>query len=101
MDKPLTLFYDNYGVMANSKEPKNHKRSKHTQCKYHVIWEIVQKGDVSVSKSASKNNLANPFTKTLLAKRFESPLEGLGLNDVSIYFNANGCLLGKMPYKYI
>ena len=28
VDKPLTLFCDNNGVVANSKEPRSHQRSK-------------------------------------------------------------------------
>ena len=30
MDKSLTLYYDNSGVVENSKEPRSHKRSEST-----------------------------------------------------------------------
>ena len=83
MDKPLTLYCDNSGAVANSKEPRSHKRGKHIERKYHLIREIVQRGDVSVTKIASTENLADPFTKTLSAKLFEGHLEGLGLRDMS------------------
>ena len=83
MDKPLTLFCDNSGAVANSKEPRSHKRSKHTHRKYHVIRDFVKKQEVLVMKIASENNLADPFTKTLPAKTFESHLEGMGLRDMS------------------
>ena len=39
--------------------------------KYHLIREIVHKGDVVVSQIASEDNLADPFTKGL-AKRFST-----------------------------
>ena len=29
MEKPLVLYYDNSGAVANSKEPRSHKRAKH------------------------------------------------------------------------
>src|SRR5215813_9394474 len=83
MDKPLTLYCDNSGVVANSKEPRSHKRGKHIERKYHLFREIVQRGDVSVIKIASVENLADPFTKTLSAKVFEGHLDGLGLRDMS------------------
>ena len=41
MDRPLTLYCDNSGAVANSKEPKSHKRGKHIERKYHLIREIV------------------------------------------------------------
>src|SRR5215813_11382089 len=83
MDKPLTLYCDNSGAVANSKEPRSHKRRKHIERKYHLIREIVQRGDVSVTKIASAENLADPFTKTLSVKVFEGHLDGLGLRDMS------------------
>ncbi|TYK21329.1 retrovirus-related pol polyprotein from transposon tnt 1-94 [Cucumis melo var. makuwa] len=49
-----------------------------------MIWEIVQRGDVIVTKIASKHNIADPFTKTLTVKVFEGHLESLGLRDMYI-----------------
>ena len=43
----------------------------------------MQRGDVIVTKIASANNLADPFTKTLTANVFTGHLEGLGLHDMS------------------
>ena len=83
MEKPLSLYCDNSGAVANSKEPRSHKRSKHIEQKYHVIRDIVQRGDVAVLKIPSAENLADPFTKTLPAKSFEGHLEGLGIRDMS------------------
>ena len=34
---PITLFYDNSGVVAQSKDPRNHKKEKHIEGKYHII----------------------------------------------------------------
>ena len=46
----ITLYYDNRGaIAANSKEPKSHKREKYIERKYHLIQEIVNKGDAKVS----------------------------------------------------
>ena len=52
LDKPMTLYCDNSGVVANSKEPRSHKRGKHIERKYHLIREIVQRGNVTVTKVA-------------------------------------------------
>ena len=49
----ITLFCDNSGAVANSKEPRSHKRGKHIERKYHLIREIVNRGDVTVSQIIS------------------------------------------------
>ena len=38
---PITLFCDNSGVVAQSKDPRNHKKGKHIERKYHIIRDIV------------------------------------------------------------
>ena len=83
MDKPITLFCDNSGAVANSKEPRSHKRGKHIERKYHLIREIVHRGDVAVTKIPTLDNLADPFTKTLTEKQFNKHLEGMGLREMS------------------
>ncbi|KAK0584928.1 hypothetical protein LWI29_020975 [Acer saccharum] len=54
LDRPITLYCDNNAVVDNSKELRSHKRGKHIERKYHLIGEIVQKGDVTVTKIASQ-----------------------------------------------
>ena len=81
-DKPLTLYCDNSGAVANSKEPRSHKKGKYIERKFHLIGETVQRGDVTVIKIASAENLVDLFTKTLTAQVFEGHLEGLGLRDM-------------------
>ncbi|TYK24106.1 gag/pol protein [Cucumis melo var. makuwa] len=49
MSKPITLYYVNSGAVANSREPRSHKRGQHIECKYHLIREIVHRGDVIVT----------------------------------------------------
>ena len=61
----ITLFCDNSGAVIQSKDPRNHKKGKHIERKYHIIWDIVARKDVVVVKIDSANNLADPFTKTL------------------------------------
>ena len=45
----ITLYCDNSEAIANSKEPRSHKRGKHIERKYHLIRVIVSRGDVVVS----------------------------------------------------
>ena len=46
----ITLFCDNRGAVAQSKDPRNCKKGKHIERKYHIIQDIVARGDVVVAK---------------------------------------------------
>ncbi|MBA0729975.1 hypothetical protein Golax_020562, partial [Gossypium laxum] len=64
-------IYDAYGTfeelqlltdaIANTKEIRNHKRTKHIDRKYHIIREAVADRIVDVIKVASKDNFVDPF----------------------------------------
>ena len=62
---PITLFCDNSGAVAQSKDPRNHKKGKHIEKKYHFIRDIVAHGDIVVEKIENANNLTDPFIKAL------------------------------------
>ena len=79
---PITLFCDNSGAIAQSKDPRNHKKGKHTKRKYHITQDIMAWGDVIVAKIDSTNNLVDPFTNALPQKTFDSHLEGIGVKLV-------------------
>ncbi|KAH9727196.1 hypothetical protein KPL70_008566 [Citrus sinensis] len=81
---PLKLFCDNSGAVAQSKEPRNHKKQKHIERKYHLIRDIVQRGDVEVTQIASQQNLSDPFTKAIPGKPFNLHLESMGMQMMQI-----------------
>lgn len=58
------------------------KRSKHIERKYHLIRDIVQRGDIDVVKVASANNLADPTTKTFSQKVFDAHINNIGVRLV-------------------
>ena len=76
---PITLYCDNSGVVAQSKEPRNRGKGKHIERKYHLIKDIVQRGDVTVTKIATKDNLTDLFTKALPSKVIDCHIDSLGL----------------------
>ena len=86
VQSPITLYCDNSGAVANSKEPRTHKRAKHIEYKYHLIQDIVHRGDVVVTKIALAKNLVDPFTKRLPAKTFDSHLEKMGRRCITAWF---------------
>ena len=85
-DRPITLYCDNSGAVAQSKEPRYHKKQKHIERKYHLIRDIIERGDTMVTKIASEENLAGPFTKTLPVRVFEKHVDYMGVKSLPDLF---------------
>ena len=83
IDKPITLYCDNSAAIANTKESRHHKRTKHIDRKYHMIREYVEQKLIDVCKVASEDNVADPFTKTLVAMSFERHVEAMGMHNMA------------------
>ena len=58
----VDLFCDNSGAIEQAKEPRSHKRSKHILRRFHLIREIVDRGDVKICKVSTNDNVADPLT---------------------------------------
>ena len=61
----ITLFCDNSKVVVNSKEPRSHKREKHIERKYHLIREIVNRGDAKSKPDCIRGQPSRSFYKGL------------------------------------
>ena len=79
----VPLFCDNNGAIALAKEPRSHQKSKHIERRYHIIRELVGKGNVLVQKVASADNVADPLTKALTQLQLDRHLEKMGLRYYS------------------
>ena len=42
-NKQITIYCDNSGAVANSRELRSHKRGKHIERKYHLLREIMHR----------------------------------------------------------
>jgi hypothetical protein len=62
---PIDLCCDNNDAIAQAKEPRSHQKSKHILRCYHLIREIVNRGDVNICKVHTNLNMADPLTKPL------------------------------------
>ena len=62
---PMDLYCDKSGAIAQAKEPRSHQKSKHILRRYHLIREIIDRGDVKICKVHTDLNIADPLTKPL------------------------------------
>ena len=65
IESPVPLYCDNNGAITLAKESRSHQKSKHIERHFHIIRELIGKGDVVVQKVASAENVADPLTKAL------------------------------------
>ncbi|GJR21162.1 hypothetical protein Tco_0969689 [Tanacetum coccineum] len=59
----VLIMCDNKGAIDLSKNPVQHSRTKHIEIRHHFLRENIQKGNISIEKVASEDNIAGlkPF----------------------------------------
>jgi hypothetical protein len=76
---PMDLYCDNSGAIAQSNEPRAHKRVKHVLRRYHLIPKIIGRGDVKVCKVHMDHNVVDPLTKPLPQPKHEAHMRSMGI----------------------
>ncbi|KAJ9566883.1 hypothetical protein OSB04_002849, partial [Centaurea solstitialis] len=72
VSRPIDIFCDNSGAVAQAKEPREHHKSRHVLRKYHLIREIIGRGDMRICKIPTEENVADPLTKPLARVKHEA-----------------------------
>ncbi|KAJ9546750.1 hypothetical protein OSB04_019293 [Centaurea solstitialis] len=79
VSRPIDIFCDNSGAVAQAKEPREHHKSRHVLRKYHLIREIIGRGDVRICKIPTEENVADPLTKPLARVKHEAHANSIGM----------------------
>ena len=67
---PNTLREDNQACIDYSDNPGDHKRTKHIDCRYHLVRERVLSGDIVLERVFTTEQMADVYTKTLGKSQF-------------------------------
>jgi hypothetical protein len=62
---PVEFYCDNTRSIINAKDHRSSKRTMHIKCKYHIIHEFVENGDIKMCKVGMKSNTTDPLIKSL------------------------------------
>ena len=76
---PYLVVLWQYWCHCSSEGTEVTSTTKHILHRYHLIWEIMDQGDVELQKIDKKENLTNPFTKILDVKEFEDYKSKMGI----------------------
>ncbi|KAJ9546970.1 hypothetical protein OSB04_019513 [Centaurea solstitialis] len=79
ISRPVDIYCDNSGAVTQAKEPREHHKSRHVLRKYHLIREIIGRGDVRICKIPTDENVADPLTKPLARVKHEGHASSIGM----------------------
>nr|GEU95225.1 retrovirus-related Pol polyprotein from transposon TNT 1-94 [Tanacetum cinerariifolium] len=79
----ILIYCDSKSIIAISCNPVQHSRTKHIAVCYHFIKEHVEKGTIELYFVKTDYQLADIFTKALLAYRFNYLVRRLGMRSLS------------------
>ncbi|GKB39380.1 hypothetical protein Tco_0884322 [Tanacetum coccineum] len=77
----IPVLCDNKGAIDLSKNPVLHSRTKHIEIRHHFLRDNVQKGNITIEKVNSEDNIADILTKPLKREPFNLLRLGLGLME--------------------
>jgi hypothetical protein len=80
----ITILCDNKGAIDLIKNPVQHARTKHIEIRHHFLRDNVQKGNISIEKVSSEDNIADILTKPLKREPFNLLRLGLGLMEPNL-----------------
>uniref|UniRef100_A0A1J3F7G4 Retrovirus-related Pol polyprotein from transposon TNT 1-94 n=1 Tax=Noccaea caerulescens TaxID=107243 RepID=A0A1J3F7G4_NOCCA len=78
-EEKAVVWCDSQSAICLSKNNVFHERTKHVSYKYHFIRDIIEDGEVEVSKVHTSENPADILTKSVPVIKFESALDVLRL----------------------
>ncbi|GKA10268.1 hypothetical protein Tco_0689701 [Tanacetum coccineum] len=77
----IPIMCDNKGAIDLSKNPVQHSRTKHIEIRHHFLRDNVQKGNISIEKVSSEDNIVDILTKPLKREPFNYLRLGLGMME--------------------
>ncbi|KAK4381105.1 Retrovirus-related Pol polyprotein from transposon TNT 1-94 [Sesamum angolense] len=80
--EPIVIFCDNNGAIAQAKELRYHHRSKHILRRYHLLRDMVSRGDFRIDRLSSAENITDPLTKSMSQIAHTQHLENMGLRSM-------------------
>ncbi|CAL8169320.1 unnamed protein product [Prunus armeniaca] len=67
---PTKLYCDNMSIIAMTKNPVFHSRSKHIELRHHFIRKLVEDGEIELQFCGTDEQIADVFTKALPREKF-------------------------------
>jgi len=76
---PIIIKIDDSGCIDFSKNPVEHKRTKHIDTRYHFVREAITTDKVTLEHCATDDMVADPMTKELGKTKHDKHVEAMRL----------------------
>ncbi|EDN03056.1 predicted protein [Histoplasma mississippiense (nom. inval.)] len=76
------LQVDNKGAIDLAKGESLTRRSRHIEIRYHILRDLVEKGEIMMEHVGSTANIADGLTKPLARPAFEEFVRRIGLMEI-------------------
>ncbi|KAL0405779.1 UNVERIFIED_CONTAM: hypothetical protein Slati_3891800 [Sesamum latifolium] len=80
--EPVVIFCDKNEAIAQAKELRTHHRSKHILRRYHLLREMVSRGNCRMDRVSSAENTVDPLTKPMSQIAHTQYLDKMGLRSM-------------------
>ncbi|PSR82394.1 hypothetical protein PHLCEN_2v6085 [Hermanssonia centrifuga] len=94
---PITIYSNNQGAIALSKDDRFHTRTKHIDIRFHFVRQYVEDGTLSITYLSTDRMLANALTKALAGPQLTKLAGAIGLQTYK--YQANCTFLVNMPAR--
>ena len=81
VQESLTIFCDSNGAICLAKHQVFHERTKHIDIRLHFIRDVIEGGEIKVTKVGTEDNAADVLTKALPVSKFRHCLKLVGVVD--------------------
>ena len=98
-DNIVTMYGDNQGAIALTKNPHLHERSKHIDICYHFIRDLVEKEKLKIIYIPTEDMIADGLTKPLQRIAFTRFKQQMGIVDEENGFALRGSVENKCRTK--
>ena len=83
IESPVNLYYDNNGVIAQTREPRAHQKNKHFDKDFNIIRRYAAEGKLNILKITSADNIADhPLTKPMSQVQLDPHMEKMGIRQM-------------------
>nr|GEU95372.1 copia protein [Tanacetum cinerariifolium] len=97
----VLIMCDNKVAIDLNKNPVKHSRTEHIEIRHDFLRDNVQKGNISIEKVSSEDNITKIFTKPLKRESFNYLRHDLGMMENIIQYGVNYNLEGQTLVEFV
>ena len=76
---PISIHCDSQSVISRAQSHMYNSKSRHICRRHNTVRQLLSNGIISIDYVKSKDNIANPLTKSLTREQVESSSRGMRL----------------------